>query len=114
MRDWDGKLTFTDHLRGALSDAGWRKGKPLTFYLRMKTGKRKKVRGRFQHLSHVPGKGFFITLDRVHWLGSYCGSLPLRFPTKHIEWDEHFATAFAGAMEIARQRMPRLEAGTPP
>jgi len=120
--------TFTHNLRSALYDAGWRKGKPITFFLRMKNGKRKKVRGNFQYLSHVPNpisiwgrihqnknvqdtpKGFFIQLNHVHWLGHYWGPVTIGFPCSRIEWDERFEHIFASAREIARQKTPRLVA----
>ena len=104
-------MNYTAELRKALHEAGWTQGKRLTFYLRMKTGKRKKVRGQFVRLSHVHQRGFFITLRCIHWLGHYWGPFELSFSTKRIEWDENFAAAFAGAMNMATQRMPRLEAG---
>ena len=108
-------MTFTNNLRAALWEVGWRKGKALTFYYRMDNNKRKKVRGNFQYLSHVPDKGFYIRLDHVYWLGNYWGPIGLGFCTKAIEWDdEHFVVAFAGAMDMAKQKMPRLEANTPP
>ena len=107
-------MSYTSELRKALREAGWYQGKRLVFYLRMKSGKRKKVRGEFVYLSHKPEKGFLITLEQIHWLGHFWGPLELSFPAKRIEWDEHFVSTFAGAMEMARQRMPRLEANTPP
>ena len=131
MRDWDDSPTFTEYLRRALYDAGWHKGKPLTFYIRMKNNKRKKVRGHFQRLSHVPNpisiwgrlhhhkdvqdqpQGFFIELSHIHWLGHYWGPISFGFPCRQIEWDRFAEQAFAKAWEMARQRMPRLEANTP-
>jgi hypothetical protein len=106
-------MSFTTELRKALHEAGWKPGKRLTFYLRMKNGKRKKVRGQFVRLGHRYRRGFFITLCHIHWMGHYWGNLELSFSTRQIEWDEHFAVAFAGAMDMARQKMPRLEANTP-
>ena len=108
MREWDDIPTFTDHLRHALYESGWYKGKPLKFYYRESTGKRKKVRGHLENINHVPDKGFFITLDCVHWHGHYFGPVALRFNTKCIEWDKYAAQAFAGAWEVACQKVPKL------
>ena len=101
-------MSYTSELRDALHEIGWTAETELSFYTRLPNGKRKKVRGKFCGLFHKPGTGFLIQLRDVHWLGSYW-PFSLSFKTRRIEWtDEGFALAFARAMEMARQRVPRL------
>lgn len=103
-------MKFTEELRHALCAAGWRPGTQIAFYLRMANGKRKRVRGKFAGVFHKPKAGFIIELRNVHWLGRYFGPLSLGFLASQIEWtDDGFASAFSGAIDIARQRTPRLE-----
>jgi len=111
MYEWGDTPTFTDNLRRSLWEAGWRKGKRLTFYYRTDNNKRKKVTGHFQYLCHTPGKGFLIRMDHVHWLGNYWGPVTLGFSTRRIEWDKYAEQVFAEVWEMARQRVPKLESG---
>ena len=100
--------SYTNELRKALYEIGWTTKTDLTFYTRLPSGKRKKVRGKFCGLFHRPGYGFLLQLRDIHWMGHYW-PMTLSFKTRRIEWSyEGFALAFARAAEMARQRVPRL------
>lgn len=83
--NWN-RQTHTDKLRARLR-FHW--GKRITFRIRMKNGKSKKVTGKLVYFSHRPSDGFALHLTNVKWLGQYWGGLNLKFPTKRIIWIRH-------------------------